>query len=341
MIRTPTVFVIGAGASCELGFPTGNDLRKQISNSLSFDRGGGSDDLRSELIEIVQRRVVNTDIQGIFKIANEIKKAMGVSISIDNYIQTHDDESAIKLVGKMAIADVILKKEKESILCSGHAKHINIHTNMENRWHKRFLDILVGGSSKGDPAKIFDNVKVICFNYDRCIQRWLPLALREYYGIPLDEAVLLSRKLTIIHPYGNLGTLYQGESSYSRFGEAYYTNQLLNIANTLKTFSEGVAEEKVTRAVGDTIGWARHLVFLGFSFHRMNMDILNAATGMNATMVLGTGLGLSGNDIEVAKSQIRTFWKGGGSESVLLHTDIGQNYDCRKLLEEYGRTLGQ
>ena len=37
MIRTPTVLVLGAGASMEYGFPSGERLRQQIVEGLSTE----------------------------------------------------------------------------------------------------------------------------------------------------------------------------------------------------------------------------------------------------------------------------------------------------------------
>jgi hypothetical protein len=52
---------------------------------------------------------------------------------------------------------------------------------------------------------VFDNVTLIVFNYDRCVETYVPRALQQYYGITQSEAERLLSKLTIIHPYGIAG----------------------------------------------------------------------------------------------------------------------------------------
>ena len=44
MIKSKTVFVIGAGASKEVGFPLGAELRHIISSKLNFGADGSSGD---------------------------------------------------------------------------------------------------------------------------------------------------------------------------------------------------------------------------------------------------------------------------------------------------------
>lgn len=55
---------------------------------------------------------------------------------------------------------------------------------------------------------IFRNISFIFFNYDRCIEFYLWIALQDYFNITSQEAAkLVQTKLKIIHPYGSLGPI--------------------------------------------------------------------------------------------------------------------------------------
>jgi len=53
-----------------------------------------------------------------------------------------------------------------------------------------------------DLASMFDNISIICFNYDRCIEHYLYSALVAHYGITKPAAAKIMGKLRIHHPYG-------------------------------------------------------------------------------------------------------------------------------------------
>jgi len=65
--------------------------------------------------------------------------------------------------------------------------------------------MLTEGVKCADVDEIFNNVSIVCFNYDRCIEIFLKEALITYYKIDEIKSVDLVGRLNIIHPYGSVG----------------------------------------------------------------------------------------------------------------------------------------
>ena len=108
-----TVFVIGAGASKEVGLPTGDELKNLISKSLdidtdAFDRKATSGD--SLICETLIREV--PDGLTYLPAAHHIRDAMPQAESIDNFIYQHQGDKKIELCGKLAIVRSILVAER-------------------------------------------------------------------------------------------------------------------------------------------------------------------------------------------------------------------------------------
>src|SRR5205823_781262 len=72
-------------------------------------------------------------------------------------------------------------------------------------WFVRFMRMLAVPRSQLE--QIFENVAFIVFNYDRCLEHFLLLALTRLYDISPTDAAILLGKLTIIHPYGVIARL--------------------------------------------------------------------------------------------------------------------------------------
>lgn len=107
MFEQKTVFVIGAGASHEIGMPLGEGLKGRISEFLRWDRSysGG-------LREMCKRGL--PDSTGFREAALAIVEGLPNAISIDNFLHTHAKNEMIVRVGKIAIVKCIIDSERES-----------------------------------------------------------------------------------------------------------------------------------------------------------------------------------------------------------------------------------
>src|SRR5690348_7481499 len=106
MLRSKTLFVIGAGASAELTFPTGRQLTDRIANRLKrVTRYTATVD--DSTIHDALHRHVNAknsgDLSSYLQAAWTMSEAMPLASSIDTYMDAHQDDERIQLVGKLAI----------------------------------------------------------------------------------------------------------------------------------------------------------------------------------------------------------------------------------------------
>lgn len=298
MFRRKTVLVVGAGASYELDLPTGDDLKGDLATLLNitfpdgYSQKTGDEGIKECLIKRVQNRG-QRDWNDLLRKCWLIKDALPVSLSIDNLLDAHAQDNDLVFCGKLAITRAILNAERKSKLFAKEtARPSSIFQRVSGTWLIPFFQILTENVKKDEINRLFDNLTIISFNYDRCIEAFLPAAIEAYYGISASEASACASSLQIIHPYGQVGQLSaQGDESHTPFGGNRYN--LEAIAGQIRTFSEGLADPKLSASIETSCRSALQIIFLGFAFHPINMDILSTSDVSCVRKVFGTTLGLS------------------------------------------------
>lgn len=210
MFKQKTTIVVGAGASCELGLPSGDLLKAQIVSlfapteenmyglknealinavrgrlqSAYTPYGGGSDASQSEIAEIKSA-------------AKRINRGLPLALSIDNFLHTHQDDLQVVQLGKTAIAMSILDAERKCALFASvspvtaqqmvyqrRERLMDISSErMEKSWYPPFVQLLMSGYQRRSADTVFANLRFIVFNYDRCLEQYLWLALQAYFDL--------------------------------------------------------------------------------------------------------------------------------------------------------------
>jgi hypothetical protein len=319
MLSTPTTFVIGAGASCDFNFPTGDGLQGRIAELLVTDGspGYGQKIVNDRIWDAFQTIFLDagtswsTRAANLSRAADSIRKGMPVAASIDNFLHTHQDDPDVILVGKLAIAAAILDAEAASPLAVPKSSHRPLKADpLENAkfagsWYSSFVKMLTMGTRSSEPEALFGNARFIVFNYDRCFELVMLRALVNYYGIGEQDAADILSTVDIIHPYGSLGPLARTENYQVPFG--YQSADLMRIAEGLKTFTESIDTHVVDRA-RKAIGEAHTLVFLGFGFLPQNMELLTPdLSERGAHRIHATTYGISSSDKVVIANQLERF----------------------------------
>ena len=271
VFRRQTLFIVGAGASAEFGLPVGSGLTQEIATAaeVKLDHFGSPQNASSSrMLEILRRRKdENAQLNIWLKALRQISKAIFLKRSIDSYIDQHADDPAIAEMGKILIAMRILEAERRSILATSDSNN-NLRLDMLRKtWIDQFAAMLFDGLRLKDLDRLSENVQIICFNYDRCIEQYLAHAIQQTYSISPPEAARRVDGLSIIHPYGSLGPL-----SSVPFGAERY--DYWKISENLKTFSES-ADSNIENQIKLAVQQAEQYVFLGFSFGRQNMELLS------------------------------------------------------------------
>ena len=345
-----TVFVVGAGASSEAKLPIGKELKHHIAKLLDIRFDDWGDRLESgdkqilEVLRSVAKQKYNDQraIQDLIEECHHIRDAMPLAPSIDNFIDNHRDKEDIAICGKLAIIKSILNAEKNSKLWfqkERYDSNINF-TDLGNTWYIPFFQTLTENCSKDELAERFKSITFIIFNYDRCVEQFIFWALQNYYRITGEEAGKLVEGMNIYHPYGDVGPLSFGKYEYGKidFGEELDHSGLLQTSDKIKTFTEGTdpKSSKIVK-IRNAIARADRVIFLGFAFHRLNMQLITPedASAKHAPKHFVTAFNVSDSDTEIIKHHIRMLYSGGRG---YVSFEIGK-LSCYDFYSEYWRSL--
>ena len=193
MFSRNTVFVVGAGASSEADLPVGAQLATAISQVLNFEvgRDGSVQSSDPVLWESLQQHLRNSaDSQRLVPVAKQIAQCVQRWKSIDNYIDAHNDDELVGILGKAGIVSTILTAERNSRIYADRSDgtdNFNF-SKLTDTWYPVFCELLASGVKKSKVERIFDGISIICFNYDRCIEEYIDHWIRSAYGIGEQES---------------------------------------------------------------------------------------------------------------------------------------------------------
>lgn len=344
MITSKLLLVVGAGASKEVGLPTGDGLAKTIAGRLNFKfddfghRVVSGDPKIFHCLERISRQT-GDNINDYVTACRKISSGITLAGSIDQFVHRFESDEKISVCAKLAIVQSILFAEKESTLYispdySSNKMEIDLTTNS---WFHKFFRIASDGVQRKDVGKIFDNVKIICFNYDRCIEHYFKHALMIGYDLNESDAQSIVDNIDIVHPYGTIGgTAPKGTSPAVSFGNTDF--DIIHSYNNIRTFTEQIEDETISNSINEYILSTRKSVFIGFSYGNENMKILDLSHRISSTApvrnIYGTAFGMSGDDISIVGNRLSSMFAGRVARIVL------EPIFCCDLLSNYYKSIG-
>jgi hypothetical protein len=348
MFEKKTTIIIGAGASKEVGLPVGRELKEKIASILDIQLNSGirqeSGDLEvyQAIRAIVEsERTLHKDITSHIHMARLIRDAMPLAISIDNFLDAHQGNIRLEQCGKLAIVRAILEAERESLLYVDTSNRYNTidQRKLEGTWYNSFFQLLTENCRAEDLEKRLSQIKLIIFNYDRCVEHFFYYSLQTYYGIDETEASNLVKAIEIYHPYGTVGSLpWYGGDVIADFGSEPYHQQLVKLANLIRTFTEGTDPgSSDIQAIREAVSQSNILLFLGFAYHRLNLDLIRPDTphqDSRQVRYFGTAKGISKEDCRAISDELSEL--GGVDESGIA---VRNDLTCADLFGEYWRSL--
>ncbi len=296
----------------------------------------GNRDVIVCLLHIAKNDHGRSDINHFLHAARIIQSSMVLAPSIDNFVHTHRESAEITICAKVAILKTIIDAENGSNLLYGVGADDRIQNfeSISNTWIVRLWRLLVEGVEKSNIESAFKNVRFVVFNYDRCLEYFLYNALRIYFDVAADKAADIVNKIEIIHPYGVIGLLgwQRGAEKSVDYGDTNIS--LRPYIGNIKTFTESTIETNTADRIKKLITETDTLVFLGFSFADLNMDLLFTEKQTMLRRVYATAYGISRPDVEIIQQQIRRyrphFW-----HSIEVQSELR----CNALFDAYYRTL--
>jgi hypothetical protein len=271
MFTDRTVIVVGAGASKEFGLPLGVELIEQIGwllkiksqppylqlNSDSFTKA-----FRMEFFEELKNKRIDSYIPKF----ERIKRAMPLSVSIDNFFAV-DNDPEIERICKIAISNVILSAESKSDI---YADIVNYPNNVKREiskkhWIHALFQKLQTGITRANIDEFGKNCKIISFNYDRSITHYITIAIMDYFSISFVEARTICNQIEIIYPYGSLGDAEYGDCSIANIVKA---------SKSIQTFTEQKTAPTNIERMKEAVLNSTHMIMLGYGFHRQNLELL-------------------------------------------------------------------
>lgn len=347
MVKQPSLLVLGAGAGHDVDMPTGEGIKPTISSMLDFRfRHFGEQTRGDHLIVSALRKLVQESsefqINDAVDAAHLIRDALPLAISIDNLIDNHRRNREVELLGKLSIVRSILAAEGKSKLrtLGDPEQASSIIKQLSRTWFAKLFRLLSENADLPCLADRFAQLAIVNFNYDRCFETFLIHAIEVYYGVARREAADLVSRIQIYHPYGTVGNLtwQEGDASID-FGVEPTPNELLLLARGIRTFNEGVDPNRssidhIHRAIMN----AEKLIFLGFAYHRQNMELLTPSEKIpdhyTPKQVFGTALGISKSDTSHVKASLNKVL----SERVSF-AQLRNDLTCEQLFDEYWRAL--
>jgi hypothetical protein len=342
-----TVLVVGAGGSHKFGLPLGSGLRKIIADDLNimFDEWGrqlqsGSYEIVEALRLLVRREGQGGDINPHRHAAVQIAGSMRLSSSIDEYIERHKTDALKLQCARLAIAKAILTAERESKLYSDYSIGSDFLDEASDSWISYLLRDLTRGLGRQDLDQAFDNVAVVNFNYDRCLEHFCYHWFQRVYDLNEREASAVCQKLKIYHPYGSLGELpYQNLTTNVPFGADPTPQRLVDVSRCIRTYSEAVQESEQPSFMAHDVADAKKFVFLGFGFHPQNVSILSAGDKERVTVrCYATTQGIRQPRMEIIRSQIAQTLRVKAPNGLYFEDLQGT---CEDFWDEYGDVIVQ
>lgn len=279
MIRTPTVLVLGAGASAPYGFPSAPELKTVICDA--FQENSTACHYLSQNAGI--------HLNEFFRFREELRKSG--QVSVDAFLERRPEWISI---GKLAIAYCLMPYEDEEKLFACDLRR-------GGNWY----EYLFGKLSA--PFKNFgkNELAIITFNYDRSLEHYLLTTLQNAYGKDRSECVELMAQIPIVHVYGQLSiTPYpdRERSSNSYLPRRDPFTAVEGAAAGIKILHEA---NSPLDAAHQLLSKAQRICFLGFNYHPVNVSRLEIdSRNAGSKAIFGTARGLIGKELEDAANRV-------------------------------------
>ncbi|MEN6577235.1 MAG: hypothetical protein ABFD90_12900 [Phycisphaerales bacterium] len=332
-----TVFVLGAGASCPYGYPSGARLRELVCHNSGFAKY-----YRNEVVKELPR-----NIQGFIQHfeRSHIK-------SIDLFMSRNPQLAPL---GKDIVAFEILRAERGSCFAEKAKEHQEYREYCRSSDYQSKREHLLGTADfiGGDWCSFVYNrvledqagsdalpdfsggqLAFVTFNYDRSLEQFFYESLRHSFTEAAEKDIVESLShLKIWHVYGQILPLrWQDAEGGVDYKPAKLDESLMGkAAANIRT----IYEQKENPELNDAqqfLRCAEQIFFLGFGYSRENMNMLGLpAVIPPQCQVYGTAYGLEEEERVRVCASVHDPRKVDQKKTVI---EAG-NVDCLTLLRRH------
>ena len=323
--------------------PTGAQLTAKIADVLRVKRNAyGPQFVDASVRYAVEAKIsettnrVDVAYPRYFQAADHIIRNMPLASSIDNYLRTHDQNSEITFCGKIAIVASILDAERKSTLYTSERLDFD---KISNTWFNRLAKLLFNDVPRDSVGDLFRGISFINFNYDRCIEEFFTHAVESWFGIDKSDSERLVAELKIVRPYGRVGPLpLNGADNSIAFGDIE-RGCTPAIAQQIRTFNERIDERATIDQMLDLLRDSSIIVFLGFAYHPINMQLLDIGRSQQPYLkhIFGTRLQISEfNTMGIINNLNDLFQNNQRNANLVINLF---DLSCVDLFDQIGRSL--
>jgi hypothetical protein len=269
MIRSPTVLILGAGASAPFGFPCGRPLLLEIAHGISV--------LSSSLGDIGHRlEECGYDRDLVKQFGREL--LLSAQPSVDAFLEKRREYIE---VGKAAIACALIPYEREPELYRYQEKGPH--------WYEYLF------SQMGTTLEDFRNsqLSVITFNYDRSLEHFLFLALKCSHGLADEQCEKELKAVRIVHMYGTLGGSLHFEEGSRPYNDKVAPDVVKQCTSAIRILHEGTIDDPELDKAHQLLIRAKVICFLGFGYHYVNIRRLRPELLPGDSKLFGTAFGIT------------------------------------------------
>ncbi|MFC1484332.1 hypothetical protein ACFL5M_00725 [Candidatus Neomarinimicrobiota bacterium] len=280
MISKSTVLVLGAGASKPYYFPVGRKLFERVVRGIRSSDGRLSQQLQ----------VCGCREEEIESFCHELERAQ--QPSVDAFLEHRQEFLEI---GKLAIAAELVLKEQENILIPTFTEY----EGYEGRWY----DYLFGMMGASIDEFKGNKLAVVTYNYDRSFEHALFLFLKHNNNLSDGEAERLRSIVPVVHMYGQLGgPRYRPKIPGAR--DPIYPDFVQQSADSIKVVHESIGDSPEFSTARSLLKEAEVVCFLGFAYHKQNVERLRLYELDQSVSLFGTALGLGTAERARAKKTV-------------------------------------
>jgi hypothetical protein len=268
MIVTPTVLVLGAGASKPFGFPLGSELRSKIIQANEVPPR------LSVLLQTVVQNGYDSALAAAF--ADTLRKSG--SASVDALLEHRPDFAEI---GKAAISAALIPLEREWNLFDPNAS--------AQSWY----DYLFHAMNAPKLRWHYNQLSVVTFNYDRSLEFYLFTALRNLYNISAEEAAEYVRSIPIVHVHGKLGALREMYGTGRPYDTEISRETIATSVQAIRVVHEDLGDSEEFKDAKRVLMGAKRVLFLGFGYDPTSVKRLEPLAIPQSAAIFGSTNGLT------------------------------------------------